>query len=522
MVKKKFLLLKKQAISIFIKILKIFKVMFYDISELKASSNKLTLSYTKRPRSEPFEEQEFLDAMKKNTHFFLIKNINAQTILCALDIYNTKIEFIKNLLLVAQDNHFSVYIKNNKKYEAQNNIRKIYLNIINKKIIDFQFKDFRSETTLYFQIQFWTYNENYILAPSANDISMKVWKDTIDKYQLFNSEKLCYLADILDKPHQNLCSFDVDIVYTWVNADDKDWQKLYCDFKDDIITDGNSLSRYHNRDELKYSLRSLDMYAPWIRKIFIVSNCAPPKWLNLEHEKIRWVYHEEIFSKENLPTFSSHAIECNLHKIKDLSNFFVYFNDDLLLVRPTSKHNFFMSNGLCKIKFEPYGNVNGDINAQHPDYLNAARNGQKLIEQEFNKSPSQLHTHSPQALRKDTLEEMALTFKHDFTKTSSHKFRTIQDISVTSFLFHHFAYCKALAVKDTTKTMLIQQKHSYTTRFNTILKEKNSLNISNRYFSICINDGANSHENENWNIAVENFLAKYFVKPSIFEKIDYY
>ena len=98
----------------------------------------------------------------------------------------------------------------------------------------------------------------------------------------------------------------------------------------DIIEEDVSTSRFADNEELRYSLRSVEKYAPWIRNIYIVTNGQIPSWLNLDHPRIKVVTHEEIFSnKSHLPTFSSPAIETHIHKIPGLSKQFIYMNDDV-------------------------------------------------------------------------------------------------------------------------------------------------------------------------------------------------
>jgi len=41
--------------------------------------------------------------------------------------------------------------------------------------------------------------------------------------------------------------------------------------------------RFTDMNQMLYSLRSIEMYAPWIRNIFIVTNGQIPNWLNLSH-----------------------------------------------------------------------------------------------------------------------------------------------------------------------------------------------------------------------------------------------
>ena len=108
-------------------------------------------------------------------------------------------------------------------------------------------------------------------------------------------------------------------------------------FEEDVAA-----NRFQDNDELRFSLRSLEKYAPWIRHIYIVTNGQRPHWLNLSHPKVSLITHEQIFAnKSHLPTFSSPSIETNIHRIPGLSRRFLYFNDDLLLGSPVWPDDFF-------------------------------------------------------------------------------------------------------------------------------------------------------------------------------------
>lgn len=92
-----------------------------------------------------------------------------------------------------------------------------------------------------------------------------------------------------------------------------------------------SASRFADNEELKYSLRSVEKHAPWVRNIVIVTNGQLPSWLNLDNPRLKIVTHEELFlNKSHLPTFSSPAIEAHLHRIPGLSPKFIYLNDDVM------------------------------------------------------------------------------------------------------------------------------------------------------------------------------------------------
>lgn len=92
-----------------------------------------------------------------------------------------------------------------------------------------------------------------------------------------------------------------------------------------------SASRFEDNEELRYSLRSIEKHAPWVRHVFIVTNGQIPSWLNLDNPRVTVVAHQEIFlNTSHLPTFSSPAIESHIHRIPGLSQKFIYMNDDVM------------------------------------------------------------------------------------------------------------------------------------------------------------------------------------------------
>ena len=76
-------------------------------------------------------------------------------------------------------------------------------------------------------------------------------------------------------------------------------------------------------------------------KIYFVTWGHVPKWLNGNHPKLEIVRHEDYIPGEFLPTFNSHTIELNFHRIPGLSEQFVYFNDDMFLLQQVSPGQFF-------------------------------------------------------------------------------------------------------------------------------------------------------------------------------------
>ena len=374
----------------------------------------------------------------------------------------------------------------------------------------------RSVDEIPFSIEFWEEEEEFYTSAGRNYLSRRLWKETAAKHGFFEPGSMKNYASMLDHPHVMTHQFPIDLVFTWVNSDDPDWQKLYQEHSPEVVRDGTSLSRFHSRDELKYALRSWDAHAPFIRHVFVVSNCAPPAWLDIDNERITWVPHEDILPASALPTFSSHAIETSLHKIPGLADFFIYSNDDFLLTRDAYPEDFYFSSGIAKVRLEPYGMVNGSPTDGHADYLNGARNANKLIEDDLGISTTMLVTHSPQPLRKDVMQELEAKFGQDLNRTAHNKFRAVDDVALTGYLHANYAVATGKAISDTTPVQLIQQNHRFRKLFADLVEKRDKNGALP--LSICLNDGAGSHTNMLWNNSVASFLDDFYPDKSSFEK----
>ena len=140
----------------------------------------------------------------------------------------------------------------------------------------------------------------------------------------------------------------IDFVITWVDGDDpkwlaekRKWEKMS---SGEISADkeANSEVRYRSDNELlRYWFRAVEKFAPWVNKVFFVTCGQKPEWLNENHPKLVLVDHKDYIPSEYLPTFNSDTIELNFHRIPDLSEKFVLFNDDIFLLRPVSPEYFF-------------------------------------------------------------------------------------------------------------------------------------------------------------------------------------
>lgn len=154
----------------------------------------------------------------------------------------------------------------------------------------------------------------------------------------------------------NKIEFPVDLVYLWVDGSDKEWlakKELYLKNSGKIL--GNEAvaeCRAKDNDELKMSLRCVEKYMPWINKIFIVTDNQIPKWLDTTNPKIQVVFHKDFMPEEILPTFNSASIEMYLHKIPNLSEHFIYANDDMFINQKLTPDFFFTKEGMPVIRLQ--------------------------------------------------------------------------------------------------------------------------------------------------------------------------
>ena len=139
---------------------------------------------------------------------------------------------------------------------------------------------------------------------------------------------------------------EIDAVYTWVDGADPAHRAKRARFRPHEDARDATAERWRDNNELRYSLRSLHRYAPWIRRIFIVTDGQVPSWLDTAHPRIEIVDHTAIFpDRRFLPTFNSCVIEAFLHRIPGLAERYLYLNDDFFLGQPVAPSDFVTESG---------------------------------------------------------------------------------------------------------------------------------------------------------------------------------
>ena len=264
--------------------------------------------------------------------------------------------------------------------------------------------------------------------------------------------------------------FPIDVVYTW---------------KGEKVT--NNI-RTSNNNELKYSLRSIDVCAPWVNKIYILMNNPKkyPTWIK-KNNKIIVVDHTETFpSKKYLPNTNSNAIETTIVNIKGLSEHYIYFNDDVFLGRKTNYTDFFTPDG--KALIDKYAVESNDI-LKDPRY--------NLLDIEYPSTVNMLHTHVPITQIKSLVKEFNEKYA-DFiewirmTKTRNmrgydicHRYGLNTPCQQIHYPIAKYMYLKEKAeYKENDSEDIVQYIHSGSAKFSESLHKA----LMERPLLFCVND----------------------------------
>lgn len=252
---------------------------------------------------------------------------------------------------------------------------------------------------------------------------------------------------------------EIDVVLLWVDGSDPAWLEEKRKYLPPRDKDSNSVNRYRDWGLLPCWFRAIEAYMPWVRKVHLVTWGHVPAFLNLDAPKLHLVRHDEFIPQEYLPTFSSHAIEMNIHRIPGLAEYFVYFNDDMFLLRPMEPTDFFREGLPCtyggEVPWEFHGEVGiwahaaandmGIINRHFPKRAAVAHHGKKYIDKCY-RWKDNLRTvaleklfpdyftgfknlHAPAAYLKSTFEEVWAAEPALLDSTCRDRFRTAANVN---------------------------------------------------------------------------------------------
>ena len=330
----------------------------------------------------------------------------------------------------------------------------------------------------------------------------------------------------------------IDFVIPWVDGSDPAWRKEKYKYMGIDEPDAGA-ERYRDMGILKYWFRAVEAYAPWVNQIHFITWGHLPEWLNTEHPKLHIVNHKDYIPAEYLPTFSSHPIELDIHRIPGLSEYFVYFNDDMLLNAPVEP-DFFFKNGLpCDFAhinnvynhnpIDVYEHVRVNctwVTSNHHSYIkaflrhpfkyvtihyplkNIVKNILKLENSGIFQGFEDHHLAS--AYMKSTLEETWEQSADILHYTCKNKFRTPLDVSQYVFRYKQLAQGKFSPVSKRSRGKYVFMRSSISSITSDILGSTHKM--------LCINDVPGVPNYEEIAAAVIEAYEKKLPNKSSFEK----
>ena len=308
----------------------------------------------------------------------------------------------------------------------------------------------------------------------------------------------------------------VDLVYLWVDGNDPEWLKKKSRFiGSDLSSLGNDCKgRYADNDELRYNLRTVEKYAPWIRNIFIVTDNQVPEWLDTSNPKIHIIDHKAILPEKSLPCFNSVVIEHRLHLIEGLSEYFLYANDDMFFNREVKPSDFFTKNGkpivrLNRRYFRKFWIEHRMKSSSHPlDYYNETiHRSATLVESKFGKYLGHKPHHNIDAYRKSDYALTYETFSEYIEPTLSNHLRDVSDIQ-------RVIYSYAPIVLGHSKEKFVNERESFRCHIEKAHYFKRMEKKKPAFF--CLNDSQDANDEDRKRVA--EFLENKFPEKSQFEK----
>ena len=288
--------------------------------------------------------------------------------------------------------------------------------------------------------------------------------------------------------------------------DDPKWKEDFAKYAGKIDNSKNEISEARFRDYgfLKYWFRGVEKFAPWVRKVHFVTCGQKPEWLNIENPKLSMVNHEDYIPLQFLPVFNSSLIEIYLHKIPNIADHFVYFNDDFFLTNNIQPERFFKNGLPCDIAAFQYNTGFGLwykciknnialINKHFDKREVMKRDGDKWYNPIYGKKArlnyllkfySKFITlcipHIAQPYLKTTFEEVWQNCEKELTAMSHNRFRSPKDY--TQELFRTWQIC--------TGNFEPYNTYSYTKMFPLVLRSSNAIKAirEQSYSLVCLND----------------------------------
>jgi hypothetical protein len=244
---------------------------------------------------------------------------------------------------------------------------------------------------------------------------------------------------------------DIDLVYTWV---DDQWPG----YRDLLHThagvrhDHNPNRTRDNLELLRYSLRSVARYMPWVRNVHLLT-CRPqmPAWLDAS--RVSLIHHDQIMEPRVLPTFSSFAIVSHVNRIPGLSQRFVYMEDDMLLGAPVGVADLMDDRGRLLVypRMERTASPTLRDDSRVSPWNASLARCNHLLDERFGRARRRTVNHVPLLVDRDLWNDMLAEWPDAIEHTRTSRFRRAGNVA-PEYLYPHYALARRRAVAETLRT----------------------------------------------------------------------
>ena len=232
----------------------------------------------------------------------------------------------------------------------------------------------------------------------------------------------------------------IDIVYMWVDGSLPGYLEVLSRYAQTRFDTDPARTR-DNLDLLKYGMRSIARFVPWIRKVFVLT-CRPqvPSWLDTGDSRVQVVHHDEVMEEACLPNFNSLSIVSHVHRIPGLSQRFIYLDDDILFLSPVTRDDLISPAGRHYIfpasHWAPRYRTAEERRGQKPWNL-ALSTSNELLDARYGVAARRQVNHVPLLIEKQSWQDMLDLFPEDVARTRAARFRAEGNIAV-EFLYPYY------------------------------------------------------------------------------------
>ena len=294
----------------------------------------------------------------------------------------------------------------------------------------------------------------------------------IDKSQL--NWHIMFVKQVLAKftPYKaviDICLHLIDYVVPFVDGNDIEWQKIHDKYTIKETGELNTVNRFRSWNNFQYVFRCIEQNCKFIDNVYLIvmQESQIPSWINTKNVNI--VYHKDFIPEKHLPCFSSSMIETYMTNIKDISEHFLYANDDLFVINRTTRKDWF-ENGTPKVGMTWF--------TQRDDYFSSLSfRSWQIGTSEFSTNKTYRTTHGINGILKSVGDHLH-SIKKEVIEKSVSRFRSSTDLNQYMYTDYVFALSN------------YNFKKSVSEKYLSVITEKSLDKLRNLNSSqvLCLND----------------------------------